>query len=132
MGKVWVLDTATKGTGAEMVPLEKLLERRRSAPAGERVKVIRRKPDGGAGERGDAADPGDAPAPHRFKVVDAVTRQVLAEDADAREAVAALSGLRSVIDARIDVWEPAIREWRPLSLGEKKVLWGFRPRSADG
>lgn len=28
MGKVWVLDTETKGTGAEMVPLEKVLEKR--------------------------------------------------------------------------------------------------------
>jgi hypothetical protein len=28
MGKVWVLDTETKGTGAEMVPLEKVLETR--------------------------------------------------------------------------------------------------------
>jgi hypothetical protein len=27
MGKVWVLDTETKGTGAEMVPLEKTLKK---------------------------------------------------------------------------------------------------------
>jgi hypothetical protein len=27
MAKVWVLDTETKGTGAEMVPLEKVLEK---------------------------------------------------------------------------------------------------------
>jgi hypothetical protein len=27
MGKVWVLDTGTKGTGAQMVPLEKALEK---------------------------------------------------------------------------------------------------------
>src|SRR5215211_4765143 len=27
MGKIWVLDTETKGTGAEMVPLEKVLNR---------------------------------------------------------------------------------------------------------
>ena len=40
MAKTWVLDTETKGTGAHMVPLEKVLEepereapRRRSAPA---------------------------------------------------------------------------------------------------
>ena len=26
MGKVWVLDTETKGTGAQMVPIEKVLE----------------------------------------------------------------------------------------------------------
>ena len=28
MAKVWVLDTETKGTGAEMVPLEKVQEKR--------------------------------------------------------------------------------------------------------
>jgi hypothetical protein len=32
MAKVWVLDTETKGTGAEMVPLEKVLERRAGGP----------------------------------------------------------------------------------------------------
>lgn len=33
MGKVWVLDTGTKGTGAQMVPLEKTLEKK--APEAE-------------------------------------------------------------------------------------------------
>jgi len=125
MGKVWVLDTETKGTGAEMVPLERLLERRRSAPEGERISVIPRKPSRGAGETPNPDEPNE---PHRFKVADAVTGRVLAEDAEAREAVAALEGLRSVVDARIDVREPETGEWRPLSLGEKKVLWGFRSR----
>ncbi len=35
MGKVWVLDTETKGTGAEMVPLEKA--QRRSAGRGPTI-----------------------------------------------------------------------------------------------
>ncbi len=122
MGKVWVLDTETKGTGAEMVPLEKLLERRRSAAGEEPIKVIRRKPGGT-----DAPETPPEPAePHRFKVVDAITNRVLAEDAEVREAVAALEGLRSVVDARIDVWDPVADAWRPLSMGEKKVLWEFR------
>jgi hypothetical protein len=122
VGKVWVLDTETKGTGAEMVPLEKLLERRRSA-AREPIEVIRRRPEGA----GEAEEPQDRPAePHRFTVVDAITGQVLAEDAEVRDAVAALEGLRSVVDARIDVREPATGDWRPLSMGEKKVLWAFR------
>jgi hypothetical protein len=34
MAKVWVLDTETKGTGAQMVPLEKVLEK--PAPKRER------------------------------------------------------------------------------------------------
>jgi hypothetical protein len=122
MGKVWVLDTETKGTGAEMVPLDKLVERRRSAPNGERIEVIRRKPER-AGEPAATPEPAE---PHRFKVVDAITGRVLAEDAEVREAVAALEDLRSVVDARIDVWDPAAGDWRPLSMGEKKVLWEFR------
>jgi hypothetical protein len=32
MGKVWVLDTETKGTGANVVPLEKVLRRPEAAP----------------------------------------------------------------------------------------------------
>jgi hypothetical protein len=59
MGKVWVLDTDTKGTGAQMVPLDRVLEkpeqkedasrrrRRREAPAeqsGPAAPPPRRKP----------------------------------------------------------------------------------------
>ena len=32
MGKTWVLDTETKGTGANMVPLEKVQEKESSPP----------------------------------------------------------------------------------------------------
>ena len=49
MRKTWVLDTETKGTGANVVPLEKVLQkpepappRRRPAPAPEPRKVERR------------------------------------------------------------------------------------------
>ena len=47
--KTWVLDTETKGTGANMVPIEKVLEepeptpaRRRPAPAAEPKRAERR------------------------------------------------------------------------------------------
>ncbi len=43
MGKTWVLDTDTKGTGARMVPLDKVVEER-SAPQ----PAPRRKPDASA------------------------------------------------------------------------------------
>jgi hypothetical protein len=33
MGKVWVLDTETKGTGANMVPIEKVLRKPEAEPA---------------------------------------------------------------------------------------------------
>jgi hypothetical protein len=52
MGKTWVLDTETKGTGANMVPLEKLQEkadappRRRAArPAGSAPRRRARTPE---------------------------------------------------------------------------------------
>ena len=41
MGKVWVLDTSTKGTGAQMVPLEKVLE---ESSSDRRRPPARRKP----------------------------------------------------------------------------------------
>ena len=44
MGKAWVLDTETKGTGANMVPLEKVLERPR-APEARLERPRRRAPE---------------------------------------------------------------------------------------
>jgi hypothetical protein len=46
VAKIWVLDTETKGTGAEMVPLERALRGKRSAPARERIRVVKRQPAG--------------------------------------------------------------------------------------
>lgn len=46
MAKVWVLDTETKGTGANMVPLEKLQakpEPRRRRPAARRGKALQQR-----------------------------------------------------------------------------------------
>jgi hypothetical protein len=43
MGKVWVLDTETKGTGAHVVPLEKVL-RQPEAPVEGRAKPPKRAP----------------------------------------------------------------------------------------
>src|SRR5439155_21702407 len=90
MGKVWVLDTETKGTGANMVPLEKVLERPDARREREPIFVPPKR-----GER-----PVEAPAPKpppRFKVVDVLTRQALAEDADGRATVDVLKGVRSVV-----------------------------------
>jgi hypothetical protein len=50
MKKVWVLDTETKGTGAQMVPLEKVLEK--PAPKPERASRSRgRRPEPAQGPR---------------------------------------------------------------------------------
>src|SRR3954447_13885106 len=94
MARVWVLDTATKGTGASMVPLESTLTK--PAPPSDRPYVApkraRRKPK--------------PPEPPRFKVVDVMSGQVLAEGADARTTLDLLRDVRSVNHVRIYVWRP--------------------------
>jgi hypothetical protein len=121
MSKVWVLDTSTKGTGAEMVPLEKVL--REPGPGGQPLYVPpkpRARPP---------APPAPRP-PRRFKVVDVMTRRVLADGADARATLRLLGRLRSVVDVRISVWDEALARWEPLSLAEQKAVWELRGRAA--
>jgi hypothetical protein len=116
--KPWVLDTGTKGTGAEMVPLEKVL--RKPAPRPE-PPFAPPKP-----RPRTAAEP-DPPPPRRFKVVDVMSGQVLAEDVDARAALAILEQARSVVDVRVYVWQPQAKSWRLLTLAEQKAMWESRP-----
>jgi hypothetical protein len=119
----WVLDTETKGTGAEMIPLERLEERKRLKGQRERVRVVAR---GEPAEQERAPEPEGPPAPRRFKVVSVLSRQVLAEDVGISGALDALRGVGSVVDANVYVWEPESEDWRPLSLAERRTLWGFR------
>ena len=117
MAKVWVLDTETKGTGANMVPLEKVL-RKSSPPPAQLVVAPRRR-----------AQPEPEPEPkqpHVFRVVDLMTRQPLIEDASVRETVDALKGVRSMVDVNLYVWEPLREDWRLLTLGEKRTIWDLR------
>jgi hypothetical protein len=118
MRKPWVLDTGTKGTGAEMVPLEKVL--RKPASKRKRLLVPRR--------HEPRAEP-QPEAPPTFKVVDVMTQQVLAEGADAPATVELLERTRSVVDVRIYLWEPKSERWRLLNHRDHKLLWGLR--SAD-
>jgi hypothetical protein len=120
---VWVLDTETKGTGAEMVPLERLEERKRLKGARERLRVIGpANPDAGD----QAVSETEAEVPRRFRVVNVLSRQVLADDVGLAEALEALRGLGSVVDVNVYVWEPSDEDWRPLTLSERRTLWGFR------
>jgi hypothetical protein len=118
LARIWVLDTETKGTGAQMVPLDSVLEK--PAPSGEPLfvppKPAPREPE-----------PPAPRAPRRFRVVDVVSQAVLADDAPAREAVAALAGVRSSVDVRVYVWEPKAERWRLLTLDEQRLLWDRRP-----
>jgi hypothetical protein len=115
--KVWVLDTETKGTGAEMVPLEKVLRLPSSEPLYVPPKRAPRAPKEPEPKR-----------PRSFKIVDVTTGEVLGEHLDTRAAVAALEDLDSVVDVRIYAWDHGSQKWVLLTLGEQKALWQFRGR----
>jgi hypothetical protein len=119
MRKTWVLDTETKGTGAQMVPLEKVLEKPAPKP---------RRPAARAKPKPPASDAGEPKQPPTFKVVDALSRQVLADGASTRATVDLLQEIRSPVDVSIYAWERKSGTWRLLSHREKKLLWGFRER----
>ena len=114
--KVWVLDTETKGTGAQMVPLDTTVK------DGARPSLVRDRP-----ER-PAADPGPR-EPRTFKVVDVMTREVLAEGAGTRETVDLLKGVRSTVDVSVYVWEAGAGKWQPLTQREQKMLWDLASRA---
>ena len=117
--KVWVLETQTKGTGANMVPLSRTVKR---------SDAVR-----GFGFRKPAPRAPQEPArraPYRFKIVDVMTREVLAEDVDARQAVDALEDVRSVVDVIVYVWVPVAGRWRMLTFGETQALWERRGATA--
>jgi hypothetical protein len=63
--------------------------------------------------------------PLRFKVVDLMTEEVLAQDVSAGQAVDLLEQVRAVVDVRIYVSDPE-KGWRLLTLGEQKALWELR------
>ena len=118
MGRVWVLDTETKGTGAEMVPLDKVQPK--PAPKSEPLFVPpkRKRPE---------PKPAEPRAPRRFKVVDVATRAVLADGTGARETLDVLGDVRSIVDVNVSVWEPKRDRWRLLTLAEQRALWERRP-----
>ena len=123
MAKIWVLDTDTKGTGAEMVPLEKVLRKPDPKPEPRFV--------ASAPEPRAEREPEPKP-PASFRVIDVMTREVLAERAGTRETVELLEGTRSVVDVNIEVWNPEAKIWHRLTHGERKVLWELRGRRGRG
>jgi hypothetical protein len=123
MAKTWVLDTETKGTGAEMVPLEKVQQRRRSAQEGARAAERRR----WRFRKREPEPPAERPRqPRRFKVVDVMTREALAEDVPVRRVLELLGESRSVVDSIVYVWDREQDDWRPLTMREQKLLWDQR------
>jgi len=123
VAKVWVLDTETKGTGAEMVPLEKVLRKPASEPARRRARPL---PKPARTEKEAEPTP-----PRRFRVIDALSRQVLAEDANAPETIELLRGIERPVDVSVYVWEPKPESWRLLTRRELSLLWEFRQRPRE-
>ncbi len=118
MGTTWILRTETKGTGATMVPLESV-STRSSAP--ERV-TVPRKPQ---------PRPQQAPQPRpprRFRVVDVMTREPLVDDVSTREAIDALTEVRSVVDVNVYVWHEERDRWRMLTFPERQAMWELAAR----
>ena len=116
MSRTWVLRTETKGTGAQMVPLESMTKQP-SAEAPTFVRKPRR------------AATAEAPSPatvHEFRVVDVMTQETLADRAGTREAVEMLKGVRSPVDVNVYVWREQPSRWRLLTFEEKRALWDLR------
>ncbi len=115
-GSVWVLDTETKGTGANVVPLERVLKTGSDRVPGFTLPA-RRRPE----------EPVPEPRqPHRFRILDVMTRQELADDVDIRHALEALAEVRSIVDVTIYAWDEAAEQWRRLTFAEAKALWDLR------
>ena len=122
MGRTWVLDTETKGTGAHMVPLEQVTKR---ASAVEPV-FVPRSPGGPATPARPEAPGPRVRTPHRFRIVDVQTRATLADDVSTRDAVDVLGGVRSLLDVTVYTWEPDGSRWRLLTVAEQRAMWELR------
>jgi hypothetical protein len=118
VGKTWILDTETKGTGANMIPLERKLTRGSEPVPGFVLPPLEPR----------EAPPSEPRKPYRFRVIDLMTRQVLADDVDTRRAVEALAPVRSIVDVSVYVWEDEDERWRRLTFPEARALWDYRER----
>ena len=120
MSKRWVLDTETKGTGAQMVPAEKVQPAYESRPA-----IVVGEPEP------RREKPVEPRVPRRFKVVDVMTRRVLGEGIGTRETIRVLEGMRSVVDANVYVWQDRDGTWQQLSQVDRARLWDLRGRAGS-
>jgi|SRR5271166_4412025 len=124
MGKIWVLDTETKGTGAHIAPLK---ESAQQSSGRDELSLFSFTPPARAQDPPAAPEPR---SPRRFKVIDVMGNRVLAEDVAASAAVASLEQMRSALDVRIYVWDEPGERWRLLTLAETRALWEFRRAKA--
>ncbi len=118
-GRRWVLDTETKGTGAQMVPLDRAQEHDEPERTHKPIWVPPER-------RPREPEPPAPKVPRRFRVMDVVTRQLLADGADLRSTLAVLAAVEHSNDVNVSVWEPDGERWRLLSLAEQAVVWQRR------
>ena len=118
--KAWVLDTETKGTGAQMVPLDSIERKDEPAKPGRMWVPPKRRPR--------EPEPPKPRAPRRFRVVDVMTRRVLQADGGVKETLELLGTVEHVVDVNISVWEPEDERWRLLTLAERQAVWERRRR----
>jgi hypothetical protein len=121
VGTIWVLDTETKGTGANMVPLEKVVSKPEDRRTDEPIFVPPKRPE-------RKPEPPAPRPPSRFKVTDVMTQRTLAEDVDARATVDVLKGVDRVVDVNLWRWDHEGERWRPLTLAQRRALWRLRDR----
>src|SRR4051812_4945291 len=125
MAKTWVLETHTKGTRANIVRLDEQDQPApKPKPAREREHVFVHPPT-----KPRAPKPPVPRPPRQFRVVDVQTREVLAEDASIREALAALREVHSIVDVAVSVRRGGEGRYRLLTRGEQQALWERRPAS---
>jgi hypothetical protein len=123
MAKTWVLETHTKGTGANIVPLEDGAPAPAPEPREREPLFVPRKP----APKPVAAPP--AKAPSRFKVVEVTTGRVLAEDAGVRATVELLrDDVASITDVAIWAWSERHGRYVLLTHREQRRLWDLRDR----
>jgi hypothetical protein len=122
MAKTWVLETHTKGTGANIVPLEDGAPPPAEPREREPLFVPRR----------PARKPPPAPvakAPSRFRVVEVTTGRVLADEAGVRATVELLrDDVASITDVAIWTWSERHGRYVLLTHREQRRLWDLRDR----
>ena len=103
-----------------MVPLEKTLRQPASEPVRRRARPV---PKAARVEKAPEPTP-----PRRFRVIDARSRETLADDANAPETLEVLRQVEQPVDLSVYVWEPKAETWRLLNGREKALLCEFRQR----
>jgi hypothetical protein len=120
MAKTWVLETHTKGTGANIVPLADGAAPAPGEPAAREPLYVPRK------AAAKAAPEPPPKAPSRFRVVEVTTGRVLAEDAGVRATVLLLRDVASIVDVAIWVWSERHGRYVLLTHAEQRRLWDLR------